>query len=234
MAIDSHRVLALVPARGGSKGVPGKNMRQVNGIPLVGYTLLAAKKSNYIDEIFLSSDDEVTLSYAIEQNVIAIRRPAYCSDDVASANSVVEHFVSTLTNEILKENPYLIYLQPTSPLRTEVHIDDALERMRSEGSDHTISVTAMQVSPFKSFVLNKQGRLEALFEEKMTNMRRQDLPQVYLPNGALYVFRLSDFVEYGSFPSNGSVPYLMNRRDSLDIDTENDMALLEQQICQFE
>jgi len=124
----------------------------------------------------------------------------------------------------------LIYLQPTSPLRNEVHIDEALEKMKLMEEDRIISVSVMPMSPFKAFILDEQDRLQALFDEKMTNMRRQDLPQVYLPNGALYVFRLSDFIEQSAFPSNGSLPYMMNRRDSLDIDNEEDLVLFEKEL----
>ena len=84
----------------------------------------------------------------------------------------------------------------------------------------------MTKSPFKSFVLDKQGFLQTLFDEEMTNQRRQDHPSVYAANGAIYAFRLSDFNEKNAFPSNGSYPYIMNEKDSLDIDTKEDFLLL--------
>lgn len=223
MALNGKPVLALIPARGGSKGLAGKNMCKVRGVPLVGYTLRSALNSKYVSEVYLTSDDELTLSYAQEVGVTLVRRPKEYSTDTASANSVVEHFLTTIPEKLIEQDPYIVYLQPTSPLRTSEHIDDALEKMVARDLHKLISVVEMAKSPFKAFVLDEQGALKALFNESMTNERRQDLPQVYLPNGAIYVFRLSDFYQQNAFPSNGSYPYVMSEIDSLDIDTKDDL-----------
>lgn len=226
MSLDGRKVIALVPARGGSKGVLGKNMRLVKGMPLVGYTLKSALASSCVDTVYLTSDDENTLAYGASLGVRLINRPEFCSSDTACANSVVEHFLSVIQSEIADEDPYLIYLQPTSPLRTEADIDDALEKMVAGSHDSLISVTQMDKSPFKAFVLNDAGCLAALFDEKSTNMRRQDLPIVYMPNGAIYAFLVSAFRKANSFPSNGSYPYIMDEQKSLDIDKEEDFDAL--------
>jgi CMP-N-acetylneuraminic acid synthetase len=100
--------------------------------------------------------------------------------------------------------------------------------MIEQNSVTLVSVTELIESPFKSFKLDSNNRLQSLFDEKLSNARRQDLPTVYIPNGAIYVFRVSDFVEHGGFPSNGSLPFIMNKLDSIDIDTEEDICRLEQ------
>ncbi|MFT6778328.1 MAG: CMP-N,N'-diacetyllegionaminic acid synthase [Paraglaciecola sp.] len=223
MSLNGRPVLALIPARSGSKGLRGKNMCKVNEVPLVGYSIQAALDSNFICDVYLTSDDELTLSYAEKVGVIPLRRPAKYSTDLASANDVVEHFLKTLPESLLKQDPYIIYLQPTSPLRTTKHIDDALDKMLEQGLNKLISVVEMTKSPFKSFVLDKQGCLQSLFDESKTNQRRQDLPAVYAANGAIYVFCLSDFTDSNTFPSNGSYPYIMSEVDSLDIDVEDDL-----------
>lgn len=227
MSLNDRPVLALIPARSGSKGLSGKNMREVNGVPLLGYSLRAALDSKYVNEVYLTSNDELALSYGEEVGVISIRRPVEYSTDTASANDVVEHFLKTLSESLLKQDPYIIYLQPTSPLRTSKHIDDALDKMLEQGLNKLISVVEMTKSPFKSFVLDKQGCLQSLFDERMTNQRRQDLPAVYAANGAIYVFCLSDFSEKNTFPSNGSYPYVMSEVDSLDIDVEEDLNVFQ-------
>lgn len=227
MALNGKPVIALVPARGGSKGVIGKNMRLVRGTPLVGYTLQAALKSQYITEVYLSSDDEQTLFYGQEIGVSLVRRPNEYSSDTASANSVVEHCLTIFAENLIEQDPYIVYLQPTSPLRTSEHIDDALRKMAERGLHKLISVVEMAKSPFKAFVLDEYGTLRALFEERVTNHRRQDLPKVYLPNGAIYIFRISDFRDQNAFPSNGSYPYIMCETDSLDIDTLDDFKVLD-------
>ena len=230
MLLKDKPVLALIPARSGSKGLSGKNMREVNGLPLVGYSINSALDSKYIDDVYLTSDDKTILSYGKEVGVISVVRPDEFSTDTASANCVVEHFLNTLPESLVQQDPYIIYLQPTSPLRTSKHIDDALNKMLEQGLTKLVSVVEMTKSPFKSFVLDKQGRLESLFDETMTNQRRQDLPRVYAANGAIYVFRISDFRENNSFPSNGSYPYVMSETDSLDIDVEEDLDVFQQNI----
>jgi CMP-N-acetylneuraminic acid synthetase len=223
MALNDCLVLALIPARAGSKGLVGKNMCEVQGVPLVGYSLNAALNSKYIDDVYLSSDNTHTLSYGESLGAKSVLRPEEYASDTASANSVVLHFLSVLPEELLKQNPYIVYLQPSSPLRTSRHIDDALEKMQARELDKLISVVEMLKSPFKAFVVDERGGLKALFSEEMTNQRRQDLPVVYLPNGAIYVFRASDFSQKDVFPSNGSYPYVMSEIDSLDIDNEEDL-----------
>lgn len=225
MALNKRMVLAVVPARGGSKGVVGKNMREVCGVPLIDYTLQAALRSQYIDEVFLSSDDTEALSYGKKIGVKTVVRPDKYSTDEANANDVLRHFLTTIDPVLIETNPYIVYLQPTSPMRTAAHIDEALKQMTDFGIDKLISVNVMSKSPFKAFVLDGQGCLQALFSEEMTNERRQDQVQVYLPNGAIYAFTVFDFQNQMSFPSNGSYPFVMEEIESLDIDTEDDLAL---------
>lgn len=227
MSIKERPILALIPARGGSKGLPGKNMLKIKGVPLVSYSLQAALNSKFVDEVYLSSDLELTLEYGKELGATPLLRPADFSSDTASSSSVVENFFDNLPKELLEKNPYIVYLQPTSPLRTAAHIDNALEEMMEQGFSKLISVTPMIKSPFKSFLVDQHGCLQAIFGEEMTNRRRQDVPESYAANGAIYVFLYSDFKEKNAFPSNGSYPYIMSEKDSLDIDTKEDLLLLE-------
>ncbi len=220
-------VISLIPARGGSKGVPGKNMRRIAGNPLISFSILAAQQSNHINYVYVSSDNLDILRHAQAMGVIGILRPDEFATDTASAVGVVEHFIGTLPNELLQEDPYIVYLQPTSPLRTARHIDEAIEQMLSLNAQSLMSVSETEKSPFKMFTLDAKGCLQSLFDEKLSNARRQDLPAVFAPNGAVYVFRVSEFKARGGFPSNGCMPYIMNAHDSLDIDTEDDIRRLE-------
>lgn len=223
MTLSTSPVIGLIPARGGSKGVPGKNMRKIVGSPLIDFSIVAAQHSKYIDRVYVSSDDEAILNHTQTLGAIAIVRPDEFSSDTASAIDVVNHFIGILPNALLQEDPYIVYLQPTSPLRTARHIDDALEQMLAADAQSLISVSEMEKSPFKMFTLNAKGCLQSLFDEKLSNARRQDLPAVFAPNGAIYVFRISEFKTRGGFPSNESIPFIMNKEDSLDIDTEDDI-----------
>jgi CMP-N,N'-diacetyllegionaminic acid synthase len=227
MALNNVPVICLIPARGGSKGVPRKNMRKIAGKALIDFSIFAAQHSKYIDSVYVSSDDEEILTHAKTIGVIDIARPDEFATDASSAVEVVSHFIGALPRPLLMEDPYIVYLQPTSPLRTSLHIDDAFERMESNSGRSLVSVTTIEKSPFKSFVLNADGCLQSLFDEKLSNARRQDLPAVFIPNGAIYIFRVSEFKSRGGFPSNGSIPFIMSQKDSLDIDAECDIHCAE-------
>ena len=227
MVLNTNPVIGLIPARGGSKGVPRKNMRVIAGKPLIDFSILAAQQSHYIDSVYVSSDDQAILRHAQTMGATGIVRPEEFASDTASAIEVVNHFIGMLPNALLQEDPYIVYLQPTSPFRTTRHIDEALEQMLVVKARSLVSVTEMEKSPFKMFTLDAKGCLQSLFDEKLSNARRQDLPAVFAPNGAIYVFRVSEFKTRGGFPSNGSIPFIMNQEDSLDIDTEDDIRRAE-------
>lgn len=226
-SLNKRPVIALIPARGGSKGVLRKNMRMVAGKPLIEFAIQAALKSRYIDYTYLSSDDDEILSCGSALGARTIKRPAKLASDTASADDVVMHFLQEIPERLVEQDPYIVYMQPTSPLRSSQHIDLALEQMEMQHAHTLVSVVEMAKSPFKSFSMDADGRLQSLFDEKMSNVRRQDLPRAYMPNGAIYIFRMSDFLGRSGFPSNGSVPFVMSDADSIDIDTEEDIRYLE-------
>ena len=226
-------VLALIPARGGSKGVRRKNLRMVGGRPLLEYTISAAQRSALVDRTFVSSEDPEILDLAASLGAETVERPADFASDQASAVDVVTHFIDWLPEEQRRQDPCIVYLQPTSPLRTSEHIDAALHRMVELGKSTLLSVTELLASPYKSFRIDESGQLQSLFDEKLSNCRRQDLPRTYKANGAIYVFRISDFLARGGFPSNGSVPFVMSEEQSVDIDTEEDIILVEKLLEQL-
>jgi CMP-N,N'-diacetyllegionaminic acid synthase len=224
MLPDNTPVLALIPARGGSKGIPRKNLAMLAGRPLIDYSIQAARLSVWVDEVWVSSDDAEILGVAKNAGAIPLMRPAHHASDEASAVGVVKHFIEQLPDTLRTRNPIVVYLQPTSPLRRVEHIDAALRTMVAQQARTLLSVTECEKSPFKTFRLDDSQRLISLFDEKLSNARRQDLPVAYQPNGAIYIFSVGDFEDRGGFPSNGSVPFIMSSRDSIDIDTPDDLA----------
>lgn len=227
MSVNNRPVIGLIPARGGSKGVPRKNMRMIGAKPLIEFTIQAALSSRYVDHVYLSSDDDEILLCGSAKGAHSIQRPAEFASDTASAGDVVTHFFGEIPGRLAEQDPYVVYLQPTSPLRSAEHIDLAMEQMEAQHAHTLVSVVEMSPSPFKAFSLDGNGRLHSLFDEKMSNARRQDLPKAFIPNGAIYIFRISDFMARAGFPSNGSVSFVMNEADSIDIDTEEDVRCLE-------
>lgn len=226
-------VIALIPARGGSKGVYRKNLRKVGGKSLLEHTLAAAHCSKLIDKTYVSSEDSEILELSARLGAETIKRSMVFASDRASAIDVVRHFIDTLTEGLRRENPLIVYLQPTSPLRTSEHIDEALKKMVKVKKSTLFSVTELLVSPYKSFKIDENGQLQSLFDEKLSNCRRQDLPPTYRPNGAIYAFRISDFLKRGGFPSNGSVPFVMSELESVDVDTEEDLIVVEKLLEQL-
>ncbi len=229
--LNNCKVIALVPARGGSKGLRGKNIKNLNGIPLIKYTLGAACRSKFIDDVFVSSDDDQILDVANVPGVTTIKRSDYASSDIATATDVLHDFFRNFDGK-LDLNTYIIYLQPTSPFRNEIHIDDAFKQLSASDGTKLVSVYKIKQNILKSYQLDLGGMLIPLFGEEYTNSNRQSLPETYYPNGAIYIFQYKDFIENQKFPTNGSLPFLMNEQDSIDIDTEYDFKRAEEKCHQ--
>jgi CMP-N,N'-diacetyllegionaminic acid synthase len=220
-------VWALIPARGGSKGITRKNMALLRGRPLIEYTIDAALQAPSIQRTVVSSDDPEILDLARARGVVAIERPAAYATDMASADSVVKHFLAGLTPQERDKNPTVVYLQPTSPLRTADDIERAFFAMNAANATSLVSVVPTMQTPFKMFTLSEAGLLQSLFDERLSNARRQDLLPTFLPNGAIYIFALSQFLARDGFPSNGSVAFVMDPLHSVDIDEPSDIELAE-------
>lgn len=232
---NSPVFLALIPARKGSKGVIGKNTRLVGEKALIEHTIQSALKVDELQNVFVSSDDYKVKKICKRYPITFIKRPSDLATDQATANEVIKHFITKLPSQLKNKTTFIFYLQPTSPLRTEKHITQAITMLASAGARSVISLTEFKRKIFKCFSLDKNGLAVSLFDEKLTNLSRQDLPQVYIPNGAIYAFSVYDFQQKGMIPSNGSSPLIMDKIESLDIDSEKDFEVLEDylvnQIC---
>jgi CMP-N,N'-diacetyllegionaminic acid synthase len=233
MTFKKKQVFALIPARAGSKGVPRKNLRTVGGKPLVVYTIEAAIGSVFIDRVYVSSDDEDILKIARLMNVEPLKRSEDAACDTSLANMVVYDFIKQLPRSEVVDDPVIIYLQPTSPLRTSSNIDSAFCEMDINNVFQCVSVMELKKTPYKAFILSNEGLLKSLFDEELTSSNRQTLPTAYYPNGAMYIFLLSEFIKNGNFPSNGSLPFIMTEYESIDIDTEDDFVMMEKLCIQY-
>jgi CMP-N,N'-diacetyllegionaminic acid synthase len=220
--IDGERVLAVIPARGGSKGVPGKNIRPAGGKPLIAWTIEAAQASRTIDRLVLSSDNAEIIRTAVELGCEApFVRSAELSEDRAPVIEVVL--------DALRRCPgfeWMVLLQPTSPLRLAADIDGAVERCVALKAPSCVSVAEARETPYWMYTLDEGARLKPLVEDA-SHLCRQELPPAYLLNGAVYVAR-TDWITAGrAFISRETVAYEMPVERSLDIDTETDFALFE-------
>ena len=212
---------AFIPARGGSKGIPQKNLQEIHGKSLISYALDAAKNSNVINETFISSDCQKILDHAKGLGAKTIQRPIHLASDTSSTNDAIRHFIQ----QIPEDNYLITLLQPTSPMRTSRHIQEALETYEQvEETKVVISVCEPKECIFKAFKLNN-NKLEGYFGKSEPYLPRQSFPQVFLPNGAIYIFSKKDFLSQSRIPQSFATPYLMDQTSSLDIDTTEDLQI---------
>lgn len=216
--------VAVIPARRGSKGVPNKNVIDLAGRPCIEYTINAAVEARIFDDIVISTNDPKAIAIANNRGVTVLLRPEHLCRDESPAADVVKHVIATLD---LKGDDVLCYLQPTSPLRTQDHIQEAMENLRLKQLP-LVSVKESTELPYKMFTI--ENGLQPLFSDKHTNMRRQDLPKTYVANGAIYAFTVSQFNFAGGFPSTGGVPFVMDQISSMDLDTTEDLKKISEEI----
>ena len=219
--IDSERVLAVIPARGGSKGVPGKNIRKVGGKPLIAWTIEAAKAAERVDRTILSSDDAAIIRVAQELGCeVPFVREARLADDKTPTMEVVLDAIQRCPGFA-----WVVLLQPTSPLRTGRDIDQAIDLCIEKKAPSCVSVSLARESPYWMYSLRPDGRLNPLLAQGMPT-RRQELPAVYALNGAIYVARSDWLARERKFVAEETVAYEMPLARSLDIDTESDFVQL--------
>lgn len=218
------RVIALIPARGGSKGLPGKNIRSICGSPLIQYSIDAAINSALVDKVYVSTDDHEIAEVSQKGGADVIERPKELALDTSTTDEVITHFIQKLG---LKESQLLVLLQPTSPLRDARHVDESIHLFNEVECDLVMSVTQPVHHPMKSFKVSASGKLEGLFDRDSPFMPRQSLPCVYIPNGAIYIFSCKKFNSACSIPRDNIIPYVMSSRESADIDTLEDVIEVE-------
>lgn len=222
--IHDRRVLAIVPARGGSKGLPRKNILPMAGKPLIAWTLDAARGSAHIDTIAVSTEDEEIHRIVTELGFApSFVRPAELAADDTLGIKAVFHAI-----EQLPGHDIVVVLQPTSPLRTSADIDTALSCMLEQQAPACVSVTTPDKSPFWMYSINEQGYMRPLIDSDNNRKRRQDLPPIQVLNGAVYIAEREWLLKQGTFVTTETIAYAMPKGRSQDIDDEIDFMVAEQ------
>lgn len=220
--ICEKTVIAIITARGGSKGVPRKNLRLVAGKPLISWTIRAAKASKYVDKVIVSSEDpeiiEVSKKFGAEVPFI---RPKELSLDTTPSIEPLLHAVEAINEHF----DYVVLLQPTSPFRSAEDIDNAIKISIEKSSSTCVSVVETDKSPFWMYYLNENEQLEPVLGEKTSATRRQDLPKTFALNGAVYVVETDFLCTYKTLLTEKTAAYVMPKERSLDIDTELDLMI---------
>ena len=217
------RVLAVIPARKGSKRLPKKNIKSLNGKPMILWSIEAALKSEFIDKIIVSSDDNSILDIARNSGVDAQLRPSNLAMDKATTNEVLLDLINNMSDKF----DLLVLLQPTSPLRTNKHIDDSIKKLILNKVSSVISVSECEHSVQWSNTLPDDGNLDNFIDKKIMNTRSQDLKKNYRLNGAIYVVQIDKFLKNKDLIIKKSLAYIMPIEDSIDIDTKYDFICAE-------
>jgi CMP-N,N'-diacetyllegionaminic acid synthase len=221
-----NKLLAVIPARGGSKGLPRKNLMVAGGRPLIAWTIEAARRAGSIDRVVVSSDDEEIIAVATSLGCEApLRRPGVLATDSATSVDVVLHAMDHFSSF-----EYVVLLQPTSPLRISEDIDLAFDTLLTRRAYACVSVSLAEQSPYWMYTLGADDRLSSVVPGAPEVTRRQDLPEVYVLNGAIYIAQC-DWLRSGRrFVDKDAVGYKMPRDRALDIDTADDFETFRRQV----
>ena len=227
---DDNLVIAFVPARGGSKGLPGKNLMSIGGRSMIERAVESAMvwpSGSKVDVCVVSSDDEDVLAAGKAAGAVTFERSEFAASDAATAADVIRDYFESedVMIDLDGRDPWIVYLQPTSPARTGAHVEAAFGLLGAGelpgGARSVVSVTTPEKSPYWTLNIDAAGRLTPLFPEAF-EANRQSLQPAYIPNGAIYIFKLSDFLAAGSVPVTNAAAYVMSREESVDIDTRED------------
>lgn len=218
-------MISIIPARGGSKGLPGKNILPLCGKPMIAYTIEAAKQSKYIDRVIVSTDDQKIADIALQYGAeVPFLRPDFLASDTAQAVDNYIYTIERLSKEWNTPIEEFVVLQPTSPLRIAEDIDGAIEMFMEKQADSVISYTP-EAHPVRWHkYLDENNAFVDIFDTTIAN--RQDLKTSYYPNGAVYVFRYS-IIKERIYYTDKSYGFVMPRVRSIDIDYKEDFDYVE-------
>jgi len=220
--LADQSIIGIIPARGGSKGLPRKNLKMLAGKPLIAWTIEAARQSLYLDRVILSSEDAEIIEVAKKwQCEVPFVRPAKLAGDDTTGIEPVLHAIGA----IVEHYDYLVLLQPTSPLRSTCDIDDCIHYCISQGAPVCVSVSEVNKSPYWMYTLDEDKKLSPLFPTDRSHMCRQNLPSAYIPNGAIYIARTDYLLREKGFITKETLAFTMPAERSVDIDNELDLLL---------
>jgi N-acylneuraminate cytidylyltransferase/CMP-N,N'-diacetyllegionaminic acid synthase len=221
-------VLAVIPARGGSKVIPDKNIRDLGGKPLIAWTILTALEAGGVDRVIVSTDShriaETARAYGAQ---VPFLRPAELAQDDTPGIAPILHAAQWCLENEPYQPDYVLCLQPTSPFRSPEDIDQAIELAREKEADSVVSVTPVEHHPHWMQLVDEQGKLVDFIAGGSSVNKRQDMPPVYALNGAIYLVRLEILLEQVTFFTTDTYAYIMPPERSMDIDTPWEMHLAE-------
>jgi N-acylneuraminate cytidylyltransferase len=217
------KVIAIIPARGGSKGIPGKNLKLVCGKPLLAWSILHARSANLVDSVWVSSDSDEILAVAAEYGAHPVRRPENLSGDTATSESAWQHALDYVEASGV-DVELVIGMQPTSPIRASADLDVAVAQMRSDALDSLLTVA--EVEDFFTWRVGVDGP-ESINYDYRSRQRRQQIEKRYLENGSFYIFKPSIIRTLGNRLGGKIGMHVMERYKMFQIDNPEDILLCE-------
>ena len=223
---NNKKILAVIPARGGSKGIPSKNIIEVGGKPLIQYTIDCAKHSRYIDRAVISTDSEEIKKVCIEcGGDVPFMRPKELALDTSKTIDCIVHAVNTL-KEMGETYDYVMIIQNTVPLRKSWHVDESIEKLIDSKERSLVSVTEVEQHPILMRTINEDGTVKNLLPMSST-MRRQDFPKFYKVDGAIAIQKIDEEFNLNTSINDGRLAYIMDSKYSTDIDSYIDIKVIE-------
>lgn len=217
-----NNIVAIITARGGSKGLPRKNVLDLNGKPLIAHTIESALRSGVFSKVVVTTDDKEIKEVSLKYGADVIDRPDKLATDNASSLDAIEHALLELMDKGEKYSHFIL-LQPTSPLRTANHISEAWKEYINKNASSLVSVTEVEHTPYK-MLIEKDGIVQPLAQWSDLTKPRQKLPKAYLPNGAIYISKIDEFLKDKNLFVSPLIMYKMSRDDSVDVDTMDDLV----------
>lgn len=225
--IENKKVLAVIPARGGSKGVPKKNIKPLNGIPLIAHSILEAKKSKYITELIVSTDSEEIADVAKKYDAnVPFIRPSEIATDKALSIEVIKHaleFYKTRGQDF----DYVVLLQPTTPFRTVQVIDEAILKLHESQCESIVSMVDVGANHPARMYNIKNDKLVSIMDEGISMRPRQELPPVYIRSGDVYAASISTIDKYNSMMGKDCRPVFVDPKKAVNIDNLMDFKIAE-------
>ena len=219
-------ILAIIPARAGSKGIKDKNIIDLNGKPLIAHSIEVGLKSKYINKVVVSTDGEEIAKVAKEYGAqVPFLRPKYLASDTAKTIDSVIHCIEMLKRQG-EEYDYMVLLQPTQPLRQAWHIDEAIELILEKDEEALVSVSKVKDHPILMRTIDSNGYAINLLEGSSTK-RRQEFPDFYKVNGAIYINKINENLNNDTSLNDNKLVYVMDEKYDVDIDEMLDLQIAE-------
>ncbi|MEV9526251.1 acylneuraminate cytidylyltransferase family protein [Aliarcobacter butzleri] len=221
--------LAIIPARGGSKGLPGKNIKELCGKPLIAWSIEAGLKSKYLDEVMVTTDYQDIANIAKEYGAnVPFLRPDVLSSDMATSFDVIKHTIEFYKNEFDKEFDYIVLLEPTSPLRESSDIDIAIKQLIDSNADSIVGICKTEdQNPAFLVLKNEKNYISGYENQDMKVLRRQEIKDVYFFEGTIYISKTEVLLNKKTFYHDNTIGYVVPKYKSLEIDDIDDFIMVE-------